>query len=330
MNESSTTNRETGAEPSATDRDTGETRSAADRGPVAEPSTMALSDGRTLGYAEYGSPDGRPVFCFHGVPGSRHMWSLFDDAARERGVRLVAPERPGFGASTFQRRRRLLDWPADVGALADHLGIDRFAVVGFSAGGPHAAACARELGERVGRVVLAGAVAPPECSDRARPFNHWALTALRHVPGFSLAAFGTAAWLATHARPAFREAIAGGAARPDRALLDTPAGDVVVDDAAEAFRNGSRGPAFDLPLVGNDWAFDVRTIDRPVTMWHGRADGTVSIEMARAFADLLPDVDLRVTDDAHYSVLANNREAVLDSALDAPAAWSGRDRASVD
>ena len=99
-----------------------------------EPSTIELSDGRTLAYAEYGDPDGTPVFCFHGVIGSRLMWSLAADEASDRGIRLVAQDRPGFGGSDFQAGRRLLDWPGDVCALADHLGVDRFGVVGFSGG----------------------------------------------------------------------------------------------------------------------------------------------------------------------------------------------------
>jgi len=80
---------------------------------------LALPDGRSLAYAEFGDPDGRPVLFFHATP----------------GVRLIAPDRPGVGRSTPQPHRRLLDWPDDVRHLADALGLERFAVVGFSNGG---------------------------------------------------------------------------------------------------------------------------------------------------------------------------------------------------
>jgi pimeloyl-ACP methyl ester carboxylesterase len=280
-----------------------------------DPSTLALPDGRDLSYAEYGDPDGIPVFAFHGVIGSRLLWSLCDDAAAERGIRLVAPDRPGFGGSDFQRGRDLLDWPADVCALADHLGVERFGVVGFSGGGPHALACAHTHPARVRGVSLVSTVTPPETRDRADPFNEAVLDATKSVPGFSEAAFAQSAWLADNARPWFEASLVGTSAAPDRAVFDGPAGEVLFADAAESFRSGSRGSAHDLPLVGSDWGFDPADLSRQVDMYHGRADETVNPHLARAFGDLLPDVDLYLTDDAHYSTYVRNRGAILESAL---------------
>ncbi|OQE37547.1 hypothetical protein PENNAL_c0794G03227, partial [Penicillium nalgiovense] len=62
-----------------------------------------------------------------------------------RRIRVIAPERPGFGLSTVQPNRRIMDWPADVQALAHYLSLSRFAVMGGSGGGPYALACARML-----------------------------------------------------------------------------------------------------------------------------------------------------------------------------------------
>jgi pimeloyl-ACP methyl ester carboxylesterase len=279
-----------------------------------EPETMELSDGRTLSYAEYGDPDGIPVFCFHGVIGSRLMWSLADEPAAEQGIRVVAPDRPGFGASAFQRGRRLLDWPADVCALADRLGIDRFGVAGFSGGGPHALACAHEVPQRVRQVALASTVTPPWTRDRADPFNEAILSATRFVPGFSRAAFASSSWLAANNWPAFERALVGGSPAADQELFEGPNGDVLFADGAEAFSQGSQGPAHDLPMVGNDWGFDASAVEPPVRLWHGRADETVGLALAQAFADSLPDPDLYITDDAHYSTLVNNLGAVLDGA----------------
>lgn len=281
----------------------------------ADPATVTVGDDRTLAYAEYGDPDGRPVFAFHGVLGSRLTWALCDGPARELGVRVVAPDRPGFGGSAYQSGRALLDWPADVAALADHLAVDRFSVAGFSGGGPHAAACAHALPERVRSVSLVSSVAPPVTHDSADPLNHAVLSATRLVPGFSQTAFGTAAWLAKHARSQFQATLVGGAASPDRELLRGPAGDFFAADAAEGFRGGSRGSAHDLPLVGSDWGFDPGALSQSVTLFHGAADATVDVAMARAFGDLLADCDLHVTDDAHYSTYVRNREAILLAAV---------------
>jgi len=280
-----------------------------------EPSTVELPDGRDLSYAEYGDPAGRPVFAFHGVIGSRLLWSLCDDAATDRGIRVVAPDRPGFGASEFQRGRTLLDWPADVCALADHLDIDRFGVVGFSGGGPHAVACAHAVPGRVRGVSLVSTVTPPETREHADPFNESVLQATKSVPGFSEAAFASSAWLAENFRPWFEASLVASAAPPDRELFDGPAGETLLADGAEGFRNGPRGSACDLPLVGSDWGFDPRELSHRVDMYHGRADETVNPDLARAFGDLLPEVDLYLTDDAHYSTLVANRGEILESAL---------------
>ena len=102
---------------------------------------MDLPDGRELAWLELGCPSGPPVFVFHGTPGSRLQVSFDEEPITASGVRFIAPDRPGYGHSSFHRGRRLADWASDVSRLADHLQIDRFSVVGISGGGPHAAVC---------------------------------------------------------------------------------------------------------------------------------------------------------------------------------------------
>jgi len=113
--------------------------------------TIKLKDGRSLGYAEYGNPEGKPVFYFHGFPGSRLDWpfSDADDSAAQLNTRIVAVDRPGMGLSDFKRGREILDWPDDVIELADALQVDHFAVQGISGGGPYACACAFKISERL-------------------------------------------------------------------------------------------------------------------------------------------------------------------------------------
>ncbi len=119
--------------------------------------TLQLNDGRSLGYAEFGDPGGKPVFFFHGTPGSR-LFRPPDEITRKIGVRLITADRPGYGLSTFQPGRRILDWPADIAQLASHLGIHKFAVSGHSGGGPYVAACAYAIPERLTvAAVLSGA-----------------------------------------------------------------------------------------------------------------------------------------------------------------------------
>jgi pimeloyl-ACP methyl ester carboxylesterase len=111
--------------------------------------TIRLRDGRRLGYAEWGDPGGRPLLYFHGWPGSRVEGRLGDEAAKAKGVGMIALDRPGMGLSDYQPRRTLVDWPDDVIQVAAALGLDRFAVLGISGGGPYAAACAWKLSEQL-------------------------------------------------------------------------------------------------------------------------------------------------------------------------------------
>lgn len=120
--------------------------------------TITVKDGRELAYAEYGEPNGHPVFFFHGTQSSRLERHRDESIARGRGARIIATDRRGQGLSDFQPGRTLLDWPDDVTRLADSLGLDRFAVMGMSAGGPYALACAHAIPERLSSIkVIAGA-----------------------------------------------------------------------------------------------------------------------------------------------------------------------------
>jgi pimeloyl-ACP methyl ester carboxylesterase len=125
---------------------------------------IKLKDGRSLGYAEYGNTNGQPVFCFHGFPGSRLDWPLCDanNSADELKARIIVADRPGMGLSDFKRGREILDWPDDLIELADALHVDRFAVLGFSGGGPYAAACAFKIPERLTATAIVCGMGPAE------------------------------------------------------------------------------------------------------------------------------------------------------------------------
>src|SRR5207245_3394327 len=121
---------------------------------------LRLKDGGRLAYCEYGDPSGIPVLFCHGWPSSRTMGELTDAAARELGVRIISPDRPGIRDSNFQPKRELLDWPDDVGQLADHLGRERCRLLAISRGAPYAYATTWKIPDRVRAVAIASG-APP-------------------------------------------------------------------------------------------------------------------------------------------------------------------------
>lgn len=110
---------------------------------------ITLKDGRRLGYAEIGDLGSEALFWFHGGGSSRFEIRFFEKIAEQHDIHVIAPDRPGIGLSTFQKNRTLLDWPMDVKELADHLGVEKFAIAGVSGGGPHVAACAYSIPERL-------------------------------------------------------------------------------------------------------------------------------------------------------------------------------------
>jgi pimeloyl-ACP methyl ester carboxylesterase len=127
------------------DHDSGSTQEP----PAVLAQQVRLGDGRLLGYAEYGDPLGKPIFHFHGWVSSRLEFGPNHETARSLGARVISIDRPGCGLSDFKPGRKILDWPDDVAELADALGIDRFAVSGWSFGGPYVVACAYKIPHRL-------------------------------------------------------------------------------------------------------------------------------------------------------------------------------------
>src|SRR3954453_17517412 len=135
---------------------------------------IRLDDGRTLAYAEWGDPDGGPGLGCHGSPSSRLERHVEDpETYRRWGVRLVVPDRPGFGRSDPSPGRRVLDWPGDVAQLLEQLGIARLAVLSLSGGAAYALACAHVLGDRGhGGGILGGAPSALACAPPRGPRVH--------------------------------------------------------------------------------------------------------------------------------------------------------------
>ncbi|HWD54195.1 MAG TPA: alpha/beta hydrolase [Acidimicrobiales bacterium] len=243
---------------------------------MAVTATVTLPDGRELAYEEYGDPAGFPVLSFHGGLSSRLDAAPAQGAALAGGVRLLSPDRPGIGRSTFQPGRRLLDWPADVAHLTDALGIDHFAVMGWSAGGPYAAACAAKMGERVTAAALLSSAVPLDlygttkglsASDRALLF----LT--RRTPGLASAVLKASVVNASNAR--LLHAALRSFPPADRTVLrEWGPPDFALAFVREAVRQGTEGCVQDYRIFGDPWGFALEEIRVPVQIWEGSDDQT--------------------------------------------------------
>jgi pimeloyl-ACP methyl ester carboxylesterase len=255
--------------------------------------SIRLRDGRTLAFAEYGDGRGRPLVFFHGTPGSRLAGSILDDGARRGSVRVIAPERPGFGRSDPKRGRTLLDWSDDVLALADALGIGHFAVAGVSGGGPYVAVCAYRIPERLTGAAILSGIGPvdlPGATEGMLAFNRAGLWLARNLRPINDAAI---ALVARAVRRDPERAMGRMLARlpePDRAILaDPPVRSVMLADAVEATARGSRGMADEFALFSRPWGFRLEDIQTRVHLWHGELDRNCPISMGRAVARAIPD-----------------------------------------
>ena len=259
------------------------------------PPPITLPDGRRLAYAELGDPDGQPLFFFHGTPGSRLVLSERDALAQIPGVRLLLPERPGYGFSDPQPDRTLVGWADDVAALADALGIERFAVSGISGGGPHALACGYRLPDRVTQVLLLASPSPAGFRGATRGMsfgNRIGLWLGRLAPGLVRRSIRSFAGSFAADPERFLDGIALQMAPPDRQLMeDATVREAIARDLREAYRQGGDGHADDGPLAmaSRSWGFDLSDVGVPVHLWHGEADTLVTRAMAEHLAHHLPD-----------------------------------------
>jgi pimeloyl-ACP methyl ester carboxylesterase len=261
---------------------------------------IALKDGRTLGYAEYGDLKGKPVLHFHGVPSSRLEGDhpRVDKIATELGIRLIFPDRPGMGLSDYKPRRSYLDWTEDVCQLADALGLKRFAVVGLSGGGPYAAACAYKIPERLTGAGIISGVGPMEVQENYQGLgksDRQAMDLATKAPWLLRILFWYLKRLVCNNPEGFLAQLGEDLSHADKEQVAQP--DVrrtVVNATIEAFHKGGRGAVWDYAMVGKSWGFKLEDIRMPVHLWHGEEDRICSIQMGRRVAGAIPDCQ------AHY------------------------------
>jgi pimeloyl-ACP methyl ester carboxylesterase len=241
---------------------------------------LPLRDGRTLSYCLYGRDHGVPVIFHYGTPGVRLLSPQAVRAAVRQGVRLLVPDRPGYGGSTRRPGRRVADVVEDVSLLADALGWDRFATWGSSGGAPHALACAALLPDRVRRCA---AVVSPAPFD-AEGLDWFAGMSPGNVEEFTQARLGEATYRPLVERLA-REAVASVEAGeveipPDYNL---PEADLAVlrgrllerghhQRTRMAFLGGVDGWIDDIMAMTEPWGFHLSQIDAPMSIWYGPDD----------------------------------------------------------
>lgn len=292
-----------------------------------EDKIATLADGRKVSYAIYGAQDddAPTVFYLHGFPGSHHEAYVTNNAALKHGVRVIAPTRPGFGDSTFQENRAILDYPKDILELADLLSVRRFAVLGVSGGGPYTIACLKDLPrDRLVGVGTVAGVMPISFSTQGM------LTMSRVMLAVAPYATGALGWVAYR----LLGSVARDVEHPERLveMMDKDIGSrsasdkeawmshadlklAIVRSTRESMKQGGYAMAWEAKLFGTDWGFnleDVKAEKGQMILWHGDQDVNVPLGGSQKAMEMMPNAELRVMEgDSHLSLVAKVDEFIV-------------------
>ena len=279
---------------------------------------VQVCGGLSIGYSEYGDPQGFPVLYCHGTPGSSVECEIAEQAARRHGLRFISPDRPGYGETDAAYAMGHAAWAQVVMQLLQHLGIASYAVLGISGGGPNALALVAADAERVVALSLVcplGQSALPELRNVMHPFVQWLLRRVQHTPRWidwlllkPIAAIG-------RIMPRFSVAcmrLYNG--RADRPCLSRPSVvDLLSRSLQRAFQQGSAGGARDLRLMITPWDFSLERIVLPVKLWHGTADELLLPEHSRWIAAQLAHAEIQLVPGAgHFSLPFDHIEAIME------------------
>lgn len=277
--------------------------------------SITLNDNRKISFAKYGDATGKPIFFFHGTPGSRKEISHCHQLANQQGYQVISLDRPGMGYSSLNRQQTLLSWANDVADIAAQLHFDKFSIMGHSGGGPFVAACAYSFPEKISSAAIVSGMEPIEFSEafKSLPFSQRFL--MRLIKVFPVTAFA----LMRLTRMMLKN--------PDKMMSDMikqlPECDQIIfhnpdyrkkiiDSTLEAFRQGVSGPAREMILLTKPWGFNLQKIRCPITIWHGQLDSQAPLEHAQLISRLIPDAHLQIIEnEGHHSILRNQFTNIL-------------------
>jgi len=285
-----------------------------------------LSDSRDFAWVDLGDSTGWAVFAFHGSPGRCHEFAIYDEIARDCGIRLIAVDRPGYGHSAFQPKRKLADFPDDIMELADRLQVERFAVFGHSAGGPHALSCAHFLPDRVLACGVAGGIAPSahlRSTEGMLLTNRIQMAVYRHWPRTLDGLAVALGWLAS---PFVAAALRHGRQHPESSLARfsrlLPSCDVgvitrpeiraqLLAELREFTPAVARTSVQDMALCFRDWDFHPENIDVPVHIWQGDLDRNVPVVHGEILAQTIPCATLHECPGEGHLLVMDHMEEIL-------------------
>lgn len=287
--------------------------------------TLQLTDGRLLAYGIYGNRNGFPILDFHGIPGSRREAALIEKYLARKDICFIGMDRPGCGHSSPNPNSNLTTFGADVRALLDHLGIECFAALGYSGGGPYALACASQMPTRMAALALVSSLGPPEIGAQdmiannrekfnlaqrmpwlARLMLWWVFSSLRRDPQR----------LKKQLQKIWQQMPA-----PDRQVLqqDQFFADSMLAITLDALALGVGGWVNEEVMAAQPWGVDPRTLRTAhVQLWHGGMDHNVPVAMGQALAAQIPGCQTHILpEEGHISLLYKYGQEIIENLIEA-------------
>ncbi|OAA41728.1 hypothetical protein NOR_05236 [Metarhizium rileyi] len=287
---------------------------------------LQLLDGRTLDYKLTGAPDGFPLFWIHGTPGAYTVFPDLEAVCSSKGLKLITMTRAGYGGSTRQRRRSVVDIVKDIQQLAEHINAKRCFVAGWSGGGPHALACAARLPGCVATLVIAG-MAPwnapgldflnGQGHENVREFRA-ALDGEEELRGYC-----------DSFRPGMMQSHVHDFVNAMSTLLpdvDNKAihesntlGQFLVDNVQEGLKMSSDGWVDDDLAFIQPWGFELSEFKTPVLLYQGSDDGMVPFAHGEWLAENIPYHLCRprlLQGQGHVSILSTYLDDMVDGLLE--------------
>jgi pimeloyl-ACP methyl ester carboxylesterase len=282
-----------------------------------------LPDGRNVAYAEWGDPQGYPCLLFHGSPGSRLFGRLLDEPAKRAHLRLIAPDRPGFGRSDPAPSYSILGVAADALALMTSLVPDRFAVAGASGGAPYTYAAAILDPQRTAVAAIISGLAPI-AKDEPAGRNTKLVNAIRSDSERTLRNMRLQgrvlrrliliiARLPRGFRTLFNRAYAKQLPPADKEVMaSSELADHTMEDLAESLRQGSDAAYRELlAQLREPWGFELSDVKTPVLLWHGTDDQNALCATARRAADALPNCRATYYDGEGHLMFIKHADEIL-------------------
>lgn len=277
-----------------------------------------LQDGRRLGFAEYGDPAGKAVILFHDLWGNRTLRHPDDSILTRLGIRLIGMDRPGFGLSTRKPGRRFMDVVDDTMLLAKALKIDRFAVLGYSAGGPYALACAYRFPQIVTRCAVVSSLPPMDNAQGFRAVNAYYSRLFQLASGmesfFRLLMRGFF-WIDSQ-REAAQSIQESAVLMPavDREILKNASIYSRRRDMWDEIRRGGSDAFVDeIVTLVQSWGFHLQSIQIPVDIWWGEADTFSAPLVGKRMRNFIPNARLRLEPQAGHLILFSHWQAILEA-----------------